>query len=99
MKDSIFAQNLDDGEYLMFSTLRNTLWKSTINRDHDFLEKKSTFFRQINAFTKEETKELADFTKFFKRDHRVEICKFFPMGPHDILRKFRQINFFTKLKS
>ena len=25
--------------------------------------------------------------------HSVEICKFFP---HDILQKFRQINFFTK---
>ena len=34
-----------------------TVWKSTIKRDHNFTEK-STFFRQINVFTKEVTKEL-----------------------------------------
>ena len=38
--------------------IKFTVWKSTIKNDHDICGKVNNFFRQINAYTKEVSKEL-----------------------------------------
>ena len=49
-------------------TKESTVWKNAIKCDHDFCAKINIFFRQINMFTKEVTKELIS-RKIFERDH------------------------------